>query len=523
MTTETQKHILITGGAGFIGSHLTERLLKEGNRVYCLDSFFSGKKENIEMHLGNPNFTLIRHDVREPLKFHFSKLDRIYHLACPASPVQYQFDPVLTMETSILGTQHMLSLARKMGARLLYSSTSEVYGDPLEHPQKETYWGNVDPLGKRACYDEGKRAAEALCKDYHEQFGVEVRLIRIFNTYGPRMMFNDGRVLSNFVLQALLGEDITVHGNGLQTRSFCYVDDLVEGMIRRMEVENDWLPVNLGNPDERSMKDLALMVKEKIASKSELIFLDESEIPSRAGDPKQRCPDISRAKSLLSWEPKIGFEEGLSRTIADFQKRLAHKPHVAVFVPVYGKKNGPAEETMEQVIKRMQGYEFDIFTARMDANVPAESHSDGVHVYRLGTGKNYDKYLLPIRAALLARKMNKKYDYKISWAIMASYGAMAATFFSWLVRGKMPFLLSVYEGNVTKKIQETGRFKFGLYRMIFHSAARWQFLVELDEQTRMLIEEETKIQIVKDAQNFDLLAKKTKEILQDIEILSTRV
>ncbi|MEK7623733.1 MAG: NAD-dependent epimerase/dehydratase family protein [Patescibacteria group bacterium] len=242
--------ILVTGGAGFVGSHLIDYLIEKGHDVVCVDSFFSGKKENIAHHLSNPRFHLIAHDIRRPLKYPYKTLDRIYHLACPASPMQYQFDPVLTFETSIHGTQHMLNLARKTGARLLFTSTSEVYGDPLEHPQKESYFGNVDPLGKRACYDEGKRAAEALCKDYHEQYGVDARIVRLFNVYGPRMMFNDGRVLSNFILQALLNEDITVFRNGEQTRSFLYIDDLGPALAKRMEIESDdWRPVNLGNPD----------------------------------------------------------------------------------------------------------------------------------------------------------------------------------------------------------------------------------------------------------------------------------
>lgn len=515
--------MLVTGGAGFIGSHLVDYLMNAGHEVSCVDSFFSGKKENIAHHLGNARFHLIAHDVRRPLKWK-GELHRIYHMACPASPVQYQFDPVLTLETSVLGTKHMLNLARKTGARLLFTSTSEVYGDPLEHPQKESYFGNVDPIGKRACYDEGKRAAETLCKDYREHYGVDARIVRLFNTYGPRMMFNDGRVLSNFILQALLGEDITVHGDGAQTRSFMYVDDLIPALVERLEVaSSDWRPVNLGNPDERRIKDLAGMVKEKIGSSSVIVHKGEADIPGRAGDPKQRCPDISRAKELLRWEPRIGLDEGLARTIEDFKKRLEHRPHVLVFSTTFTPQVGPAEEAAWEIMKRLPGWEFDILTAKMDASLPSHAEDGRVRIYRLGRGNRWDKLLLPLRAAWFARVLHCEHHYQVAWAIMASYAALAATIFSMIFRSRVPFLLSVYEGNIEEKMLRRGRWLAPLYRLIFRHAHRWQVAGTMSEVQRAWLEDERHVQAVQFDKNWDLLAKRTKEMFQELEILSTRL
>jgi UDP-glucuronate decarboxylase len=307
-----KKRILITGGAGFLGSHLTERLLGEGHRVMCLDNLFTGRKSNLSHVYDNPNFSFIEHDVTLPIAL---DVDEIYNLACPASPVHYQADPVKTMKTNVLGAINLLDLARKNNARIFQASTSEVYGDPDVHPQPESYWGHVNPHGIRSCYDEGKRCAETLFFDYHRQYGVAIKVARIFNTYGPLMDPKDGRVVSNFIVQALKGENLTVYGNGQQTRSFCYVDDLIDGFVRLMNSEDGITgPVNLGNPFEFTMLELAEKVLRLTKSKSKLVHL-----PLPQDDPRQRQPDIVRAKTLLNWEPKIQLENGLVKTIAYFK------------------------------------------------------------------------------------------------------------------------------------------------------------------------------------------------------------
>lgn len=299
--------ILVTGGAGFLGSHLCERLLQMGEEVICVDNFFSGRKENIQHLIGHPRFEWVRHDIVQPL---YIEADQIYNLACPASPVAYQYNPIKTIKTSTVGMVNMLGLAKRCGARLLHTSTSEVYGDPEIHPQREDYWGHVNPLGPRSCYDEGKRVAESLCVNYHLAHGVPVRIVRIFNTYGPRMDPNDGRVVSNFIMQALRGEGLTVYGDGSQTRSFCYVSDLIEGFIRMMNQDEHIGPVNLGNPTENSMLELAQAVLEVTGSTSEII-----RAPLPPDDPKRRCPDIGLAKRLLDWEPQVDLKTGLAATV----------------------------------------------------------------------------------------------------------------------------------------------------------------------------------------------------------------
>lgn len=306
--------ILITGGAGFIGSHLCERLLADGHDVLCLDNFFTGRRANILKLLDNNHFELIRHDVIEPILL---EVDQIYNLACPASPIHYQYNPVKTVKTSVMGAINMLGLAKRVRARILQASTSEVYGDPLVHPQVEEYWGNVNPIGLRSCYDEGKRIAETLMMDYHRQNRVDTRIARIFNTYGPRMLENDGRVVSNFIVQALQGEPLTLYGAGDQTRSFCYVDDLVEALIRLMNTEEVYEPVNLGNPGEFTIKQLAEEVVKICDSDSGVKYM-----PLPQDDPKQRKPDISRAQAMLAWNPTIPLHEGLKKTVADFRQRV---------------------------------------------------------------------------------------------------------------------------------------------------------------------------------------------------------
>eukprot|EP00270_Netrium_digitus_P005026 TRINITY_DN1653_c0_g1_i3.p1 TRINITY_DN1653_c0_g1~~TRINITY_DN1653_c0_g1_i3.p1 ORF type:complete len:432 (+),score=88.40 TRINITY_DN1653_c0_g1_i3:147-1442(+) len=305
--------VVVTGGAGFVGSHLVDRLIERGDHVIVIDNFFTGQKENVQHHFGNPQFELIRHDVVTGILL---EVDQIYHMACPASPVHYKYNPVKTIKTNVMGTLNMLGLAKRVGARFLLTSTSEVYGDPLEHPQKETYWGHVNPIGVRSCYDEGKRVAETLTMDYHRGAGVEVRIARIFNTYGPRMCLDDGRVVSNFVAQALRKEPMTVYGDGKQTRSFQYVSDLVEGLMRLMDGEHIG-PFNIGNPGEFTMLELAEVVKEVVDKNAQIAFKENT-----ADDPHMRRPDISQAKDLLGWSPKVSLQEGLPLMVDDFRKRI---------------------------------------------------------------------------------------------------------------------------------------------------------------------------------------------------------
>ena len=307
------KKILVTGGAGFLGSHLCERLLNEGNEVICLDNYFTGNKRNIVHLMDNPYFEVIRHDITSPF---YIEVDEIYNLACPASPIHYQYNPIKTVKTSVMGAINMLGLAKRIHAKILQASTSEVYGDPVVHPQPEDYWGNVNPIGIRSCYDEGKRCAETLFFDYHRQNKVRIKVVRIFNTYGPRMHPNDGRVVSNFIMQALHGEDITLYGDGNQTRSFCYCDDLIDGLVRMMDTDDSVIgPINIGNPKEFTIRQLAELVVELTGSKSKLVFL-----PAPDDDPQQRQPVIEQAKEVLHWEPTIELREGILKTIEYFKQ-----------------------------------------------------------------------------------------------------------------------------------------------------------------------------------------------------------
>lgn len=313
MTIRLNKRILVTGGAGFLGSHLCERLVDQGHEVLCVDNYFTGQRKNIAHLLQRPNFEVMRHDVTMPL---FVEVDEIYNLACPASPIHYQYDPVQTTKTSVHGAINMLGLAKRTGAKILQASTSEVYGDPFEHPQTEAYWGNVNPIGPRSCYDEGKRCAETLFFDYHRQHNLRIKVMRIFNTYGPRMHPQDGRVVSNFIVQALAGDPITIYGDGSQTRSFCYVDDLIEGMMRLMDTPDEITgPINIGNPGEFTILELAKTVIEMTDSKSELCFYD-----APVDDPMQRRPDIRKANTVLGWSPSVDLREGIAKTIEYFRE-----------------------------------------------------------------------------------------------------------------------------------------------------------------------------------------------------------
>jgi UDP-glucuronate decarboxylase len=314
----TRKRVLVTGGAGFLGSHLCERLLRDGNDVLCVDNYFTGRKDNIAHLLGNPHFEAMRHDITFPL---YVEVDEIYNMACPASPVHYQFDPVQTTKTSVIGAINMLGLAKRIGAKILQASTSEVYGDPTVHPQTEDYRGNVNPLGPRACYDEGKRCAETLFFDYLRQHRVRIKVARIFNTYGPRMHPNDGRVVSNFIVQALQGHEITLYGDGRQTRAFCYVDDLIDGLVRLMDSDHDLTgPLNIGNPHEITVRELAEATIRLTGTKSKIVTR-----PLPRDDPMQRCPDIARIQQLLGWKPQTALEDGLRQTIAYFKKLLSER------------------------------------------------------------------------------------------------------------------------------------------------------------------------------------------------------
>ena len=306
--------ILVTGGAGFLGSHLCDRLIERGDDVICVDNFFTGSKENVRHLIGHPRFELIRHDIVHPL---FVEADRIFNLACPASPEAYQYNPIKTIKTSTVGMVNIMGLAKRCGARVLHASTSEVYGDPLVHPQTEDYWGHVNPIGPRSCYDEGKRIAESLMVNYHQEHGTEIRIIRIFNTYGPRMAPDDGRVVSNFIMQALKGEDLTVYGDGLQTRSFCYCDDLIAGMMKLMDQDEHTGPINIGNPVENTMLELAEAVIKVTGSRSKVVHM-----PLPKDDPKKRCPDITKARTLLGWEPQVRLAEGLKSTMEWYKLKL---------------------------------------------------------------------------------------------------------------------------------------------------------------------------------------------------------
>jgi UDP-glucuronate decarboxylase len=306
--------VLVTGGAGFLGSHLCDRLIERGDDVICVDNFFTGSKENVRHLIGHPRFELIRHDIVHPL---YVEADRIFNLACPASPEAYQFNPIKTIKTSTVGMVNIMGLAKRCGARVLHASTSEVYGDPLVHPQTEDYWGHVNPIGPRSCYDEGKRIAESLMVNYHQEHGTEIRIIRIFNTYGPRMAPDDGRVVSNFIMQALKGEDLTVYGDGLQTRSFCYCDDLIAGMMKLMDQDDHTGPINIGNPVENTMLELAEAVIKVTGSRSKVVHM-----PLPKDDPKKRCPDITKARTLLGWEPQVRLAEGLKSTMEWYKSKL---------------------------------------------------------------------------------------------------------------------------------------------------------------------------------------------------------
>jgi len=458
--------ILVTGGAGFIGSNLCEYLLNQGHKVICLDNFFTSKRQNIEHLLPNKNFKLIEHNINKPLPIKkIGEIDRIYNLACPASPLHYQFDPVETVKTNVLGVINMLELARKTGARILQASTSEVYGDPKEHPQKETYNGSVSQISIRACYDEGKRCAETLFMDYHRQYGIEIKIVRIFNTYGPKMAAGDGRVVSNFILQALNGEDITMYGDGNQTRSFQYVSDTVEAMVEIMETTKDIIgPINIGNPQEITLCELSERIIELTGSKSKLIFL-----PLPLNDPVHRQPDITLAKKILHWQPKVPLKEGLQKTIDYFKGQLKYRERrVMVFNLSYLPLIGGVELTLSEIIKSLPRVEFDIITARLDENLPKFEKSENANIYRIGGGSKIDKVLFPVRAFFKGWKLFKEKEYNTIWAKSSTYAGLAALLMK-LRFPKTNYLLTLRESTPEKRIKQLARF-IPFYKLVYKKA-----------------------------------------------------
>lgn len=455
--------ILVTGGAGFIGSHLCEYLLKQDHEVICLDNLFTGSIENIKHLFKNKNFRFIQQDITEPF---FLQVDQIYNLACPAAPIHYQFDPVKTIRTNVLGVINVLELAKKTGARVLQASTSEIYGDPKEHPQKESYFGNVSPISPRACYDEGKRCAETIFMDYYRQYGLEIKIVRIFNTYGPRMALNDGRVISNFIIQSLRGENLTIYGDGKQTRSCMYIDDLVEALVKMMASQKEFIgPVNLGNPIETTVKEIAEKIISLTNSKSGYSFF-----PLPEADPKQRQPDIALAKEKLAWQPKISLEEGFKKTLEYFQKRdILPKRRVLIFSTTYDPFIKEAEVAVKEITRRLKDYEFDLITAKLDKGLKNSEEIEGVKIHRLGYGSKIDKYLLPWFGFLKAMSLQRNKSYDLIWVVMASYAGFAGILFK-LFNPKVKYFLSLHEKNTDLDVVKKTWFIYPFYKLIFKKA-----------------------------------------------------
>jgi UDP-glucuronate decarboxylase len=459
--TDNKQHktILIAGGAGFIGSHLIEKYLNEGHRVICLDNLqTTWKPKNIERFLKHPRFQFIRQDIIEPINIK-EKIDWIFNCACSGSYTSYQFNPVHTVKTNTVGMINLLELARLHKARILQTSTSEIYGDPLETPQKESYRGNVNSLGPRACYDEGKRVAETLCMDYHREFAVDVRIVRIFNTYGPNMDPNDGRAITNFVMNALIGRDLVIYGDGTQTRSFQYIDDLVAGLDAMMRKDGFLGPVNLGNPGEVTMKELAEQVMKMTGSSSRIIFAEGA-----TDDPKRRCPDNTLAKRELNWEPKIALADGLKKTIAYFMQAQWPEKKVLVFATTYYPDMGPAERALFELSKQMPDTEFHIVTTKFRKGVPEIEEVGTDTVHRIGIGHRIDKFLLPILGFIKAKRLAKEHNYRFVWSVMGSYSGMTALLFK-LMNRESNLLLSLDDKEIDRKGIKM-RFLTPIYRLL---------------------------------------------------------
>jgi UDP-glucuronate decarboxylase len=441
-----KKHtILIPGGAGFIGAHLVSKYLAEGHRVIVVDNLqTTWKPKNIAQYFSNPNFRFINQDIIEPLALD-EKIDWIINCACSGSPTSYQFNPIHTTKTNTIGVINLLELARRHGATFLQTSTSEVYGDPAESPQRETYLGNVSTIGPRACYDEGKRVAETLVMDYHREFGVDVRIVRIFNTYGPLMDQNDGRALTNFVVNAIAWKDMVIYGDGEQTRSFQYIDDLVEGIDRFIRHKGETGPINFGNPNEITVAELVAIVKRLTGTSSRVAHAN-----AVTHDPRRRCPDITKAKQVLGWEPKTPLEEGLKKTIAYFKTIEAPERKVLVFATTYYPDMGPAEKALFELSKEMPDTEFHIVTTRFKKGRPEVEEVGTDMVHRVGIGHAVDKYLLPILGFAKAKELAKKHDYRFVWSVMGSYSGMAALLYKF-TSGDSNLLMTLDDKEVGRK------------------------------------------------------------------------
>jgi UDP-glucuronate decarboxylase len=461
---ENKKTILITGGAGFIGSHLCEKYLREGNRVIALDNLQTTfSEENIEQFKPDPNFSFVKHDITKPINFDV-KLDWILNFACPAQCVNLQYDPVHTLKTSVHGVINMLELARKHGARIMQASTSEIYGHEPKMPQVETDCGEVNTLGPRACYDEGKRVSETLMMDYYRQYGTDIKIIRIFNTYGPRMYVRDGRVMSNFIIPAIQGKDVKIYGDGSYTRSFQYVDDLVRGIDKMMRKENFTGPVNLGNPHELTIKELADTIIRKTGGRSKIVYAS-----AVTDDPVRRQPSIELAKRELDWEPKVSLEEGIEKTIEYFKKVEMPDKKILVFATTFYPDHGPAESALMELARSMPDTELHVITSKFKPDRLIHEKLDNLTIWRVGLGNKFDKYLLPFLGYRKAKELSLSNKYRFAWSIMASYGALAAVMLK-MANNKINFLISFDLEADAKRGAFKARVLAPVFRYIFSKA-----------------------------------------------------
>lgn len=483
------KTILITGGAGFIGSYLCEKYLHAGNKIICLDNLqTTGDTKNLDHLMKNKNFRFIKHDIIEPIEFK-EKIDWIFNLACSGSYTAYQYDPIHTVKTNTAGVINMLELAKRHGARIMQFSTSEIYGDPEVEAQSESYNGNVNPLGPRACYDEGKRCAETLFMDYYREYGVDIKIIRIFNTYGPRMDINDGRAMTNFIVNALAGKDLVIYGDGTHTRSFQYIDDLVGGIDLMMKKDGFTGPVNLGNPGEISMKDLAEKIMARVNSKSQIIMQAKP-----TDDPKRRCPDINLAKKELGWQPEVSLDDGLDKTIKYFKTIELPEKRILAFTIRYYPDMGVAEKAVADLAELMPDTEFHIITGKFRKGIKKFEKINNTYIYRLGLGSVLDKYFLLLGGAFKARQLNKKYNFRFAWSVMSSYGALAASMFKLFTKNVL--LLFIFsKSEIKQRGTLKGRLADLIYKMVLKEADS-VFLSDISlEKSLKLIEPNLKFSV----------------------------